>query len=231
MSIEGLLGWFSQAVEGGGVLGFGAAALLGVASVLLSPCHLASVPLVVSVVSRRTPGRRPLHGALLFAVGVLASFVVVGAVTVAAGRIAGDLGAWATWAGAALFIALGLDTLGLVSLPWVRPATASPRLHGAPPALIGFAFGATLGPCSFAFMAPVLGSAYGLADTEPVAAAGLVAAFALAHSLLLALAGGTGEWTLRFLAHREASRVVSVLRGVMGVSMVGAGLYLVAFGR
>jgi hypothetical protein len=58
-----------------------------------------------------------------------------------------------------------------------------------------------------------------------------VAAFALAHSLLLALAGSTGEWTLRFLAHREASRVVSVLRGVMGVSMVGAGLYLVAFGR
>lgn len=227
-------GWFAGLVallEGSPAMAVLAAAALGVASVVLSPCHLASVPLVVAVVS----GRGPAAGSALgistrFGLGVLASFAVVGAITVALGRVAGDVGPLGTWAGAAILVLFGLQTLEVIDLPWLAPAAANPRLRHAHPALIGLLFGATLGPCTFAFMAPALGVAFSLAATRPAAAALLLAAFATAHAGVLVLAGVSGDATMRLLGGRGAGRAVAALRAAMGVSLIAAGLLLVATG-
>lgn len=225
-----LLTALTHALDASAVLGVAAAVALGVASVLLSPCHLASVPLVVAVVQARDPRQRPLQASARFGIGVLGSFAVVGAVTVGLGRIAGDVGPWATWAAATLLVLFGLETLGAIHLPWLRPATSDPRLRDAHPALLGFAFGATLGPCTFALMAPALGAAFAAADTRPLYAAALVASFSLSHAAVLVIAGTLGEWTFRYLQSRDAARAVSALRTAMGLSLIGAATYLIAFG-
>lgn len=225
-----LLTALTHALAASSALGLAAAALLGVASVLLSPCHLASVPLVVAVVRARNPAQGPAYAATHFGGGVLASFVVVGAITVGLGRIAGDVGSWATWAAAAMLVVFGLETLEVIHLPWLRPATTHPRLRGAHPALLGFAFGSTLGPCTFAFMAPALGTAFSVAATRPVYALALVAVFGIAHAAVLVLAGSFGDWTFRYLQSREAGRAVALLRFAMGLSLLFAAGYLIAFG-
>lgn len=216
----------SAALEGSLVLSLGAAALLGAASVVISPCHLAGVPLVVGVVqAHRGPSRSAQTVALLFGLGVMLSFGVVGGLTVAAGRIAGDLGRFGNLLGAAVFIAFGLQLLEVVELPWFRSLTTRVEGRTARPTLVGFLFGASLGPCTFSFMAPALGVAATLSRTRPLHALALLVAFAVAHTAVVTAAGVFGDATERFLDSRGATRAVAGFRKATGVLLILGGLY------
>lgn len=199
---------------------------------LLSPCHLASVPLVVGVVQARNCATQSAPAvSLRFGLGILLSFLVVGGITVALGRIAGDLGPPGTLVGGALLIVFGLEMLGVIHLPWFAAATSRASGEAARPALVGFLFGASLGPCTFSFMAPALGVAFALAHTRPLLASGLLLAFATAHTAVVVLAGVFGDATERFLESRGASRAVGVLRKALAVLLILGGLSLIASGR
>jgi cytochrome c-type biogenesis protein len=220
------LAHLSHALEGAPLLSLGAAMLLGAASVVISPCHLAGVPLVVGVVqAHRSPKRSAQTVALLFGLGVLLSFGVIGGVTVALGRIAGDLGRFGNLLGAAVFLAFGLQLLEIIDIPWFRSLTTRVEGRSARPTLIGFLFGASLGPCTFSFMAPALGVAVAISRSHPLHAAGLLLAFALAHTAVVTLAGVFGGATERFLDSRGATRAVALFRKGTGVLLVLGGLY------
>jgi cytochrome c-type biogenesis protein len=225
-TVNAWLAHLSTALEGAPLISLGAAALLGAASVVISPCHLAGVPLVVGVVqAHRAPKRSARSVALLFGLGVLLSFGIVGGLTVAAGRIAGDLGRFGNLLGAAVFIAFGLQLLEVVELPWFRSLTTRVEGRTARPTVVGFLFGASLGPCTFSFMAPALGVAVALGRSQPLHAAGLLLAFALAHTAVITAAGLFGGATERFLDSRGATRAVALFRKGTGVVLILGGLY------
>jgi cytochrome c-type biogenesis protein len=224
--MSGWIAHLSTALEGAPIASLGAALLLGAASVVISPCHLAGVPLVVGVVqAHRAPHRSARTVALLFGLGVLLSFGVVGSLTVAAGRIAGDLGRFGNLLGATVFIAFGLQLLEVVELPWFRSLMTRVEGRTAKPTLVGFLFGASLGPCTFSFMAPALGVAVSISRTQPLRAAGLLLAFAVAHTAVVTAAGVFGGATERFLDSRGATRAVAILRKGTGVMLILGGLY------
>lgn len=224
--MSGWLAQLSTALEGAPIVSLGAAMLLGAASVLISPCHLAGVPLVVGVVqAHRAPNRSAQSVALLFGLGVLLSFGIIGALTVGLGRIAGDLGICGNLLGSAIFIAFGLQLLEVVDLPWFRSLTTRVEGKTARPTLVGFLFGASLGPCTFSFMAPALGVAAAMSRTRPVHAAGLLLAFAVAHTAVVTAAGVFGGATERFLDSRGATRAAAVFRKGTGVVLILGGLY------
>lgn len=156
-----LLTRFGESFAASGALALAAAFTWGVLSVVLSPCHLSSVPLVVAYMSGEgelPSGRRALALSSAFAAGILASIAAVGAVTAAAGRVLGDVGSVGNWLVAGVFFAVGLNLVGVLPLPWSAAAPASSTRRGAPGALLlGLLFGVALGPCTFAFMAPLLG--------------------------------------------------------------------------
>ena len=85
--IESLFTGLTHAVEGSAGIALGAAFVWGVLSILLSPCHLASIPLIVGFIDQqgRITMRRAFTISLLFAVGILVTIGVIGAVTAAAG--------------------------------------------------------------------------------------------------------------------------------------------------
>lgn len=216
----------SASLSGAPVWSVGAAALLGAASVVVSPCHLAGVPLVVGVVqTQRAPGRSPRGVALRFGAGVLLSFALVGGLTLAAGRIAGDIGRLGNLLGAAVFLAFGLQLLEAIEIPWFGSLTAHARGRAAGPVLVGLLFGASLGPCTFSFMAPALGAAVAVSQEHPLQAAGMLLAFAVAHAAVVTAAGVFGDVTERFLDSRGAARAVSLFRKGTGVVLILAGLY------
>lgn len=77
-------------------LPLGAAFARGMLSLVLSPCHLAGIPLIVGFVSGRS---RPALGrvfatAALFALGILVTLRGVGVLTAGAGRWRHVCGAW-----------------------------------------------------------------------------------------------------------------------------------------
>ena len=202
--------------------------LWGVASILLSPCHLAGVPLIVAYTGRSTtlsPGRAA-GLSTVFAVGILVTVALVGAVSVLAGRLLGTFGGIANYLVAALLFVVGLELLGAWPFQWSglpRPETTRRGLAGA--FLFGLAFGTALGPCTFAFLAPVVGLTMQTAGARPMFAMLLMLAYAAGHCGVLALAGASGPLLARYAAWSE--RGVSVFRRACGVLVLAGGLYLV----
>ena len=92
----------------------------GVVSIVFSPCHLASVPLVVGFISTQEDAstRRAFRLSLLFSLGVLASIALIGVVTCSFGRLLGDLGSVGNVAVAVVFFVFGLYLMGLLPLHW-----------------------------------------------------------------------------------------------------------------
>ncbi len=207
----------------------GAAFLWGVASVVLSPCHLAGMPLLVGFISSRgkTGAGRVWLLSGVFSLGILITLAVVGGLTLAVGRLMGDLGGWMNYAMAALFIVLGLYLLDVVRLPWSAPGQAAAARKGGvySALLLGLLSGLALGPCTFAYMAPVLGVVLKSAATAPWLGAGLVAAYAVAHGGTIALAGASTGLVQKLLDWHDASRGAKLLKKGCGVLVIAAGLY------
>lgn len=227
-----LLTRFGDAFGASAALAVPAAFAWGVLSVALSPCHLSSVPLVVAYMSAGTEvptGRRALWLSSAFAAGILASIALLGAATAAAGRMLGDVGRTGSWILAAVFFAVGLNLLGVLPLPSVGTAPTHVRRRGARGALVlGLVFGVALGPCTFAFMAPLLGIAF-RASTAGAASYGvlLVALYGAGHAVAIALAGTSVQSVNRWLGWRSGARAASAMRGVAGLAVMVGGAYFV----
>lgn len=224
--MDALFTWLSDAMGGAPWLALVAAAGWGVASLVLSPCHLASIPLVVGFIAERkdTTPRQAFGYALLFALGILLSIAAVGGATAAAGRMLGDVGPWANYAVAGILLLVGLHLLGLLPLPWER-GLALPRFQGKAAALLlGLVFGVALGPCTFAYLAPVLGVIFGVAHTQPGFAVLLLLAYGVGHCTLIVAAGVSAEKVQQVLDWHGASRGALWLRRICGLLVLtGAG--------
>ncbi len=207
-----------------------AAFVWGVLSLLLSPCHLASIPLVVGFVhgqGRVTAGRGfALAG--LFSLGILVTITALGAMTAAAGRIVGDVGGWAFYVVAIIFFLVGLHLLDVVPLAWSTPTNISVQRKGLWAALLlGLIFGIALGPCTFAYMAPVLGVTFKVGADQPVFAASLLMLYGIGHCSIIVAAGSASGWVQRYLNWNQDSGAVTWLRRICGVMVIVGGLWLI----
>lgn len=220
----------SNAMSGAPLLALLAAFAWGVLSIVLSPCHLASIPLIVGFLQSGatvTP-RRAAALSTLFAVGILASIALIGAATAAAGRMLGDLGPWGNYAVAVVFFVFGLHLLGLLPIPdgW-RAAPNQPRRGALGALLFGLIFGVALGPCTFGFMAPVLGVTFGMAKSAPLFAFGVLALFGLGHCAVIGLAGVSSTWVQRWLNWQSETPGAKWLRRSCGALVIASGVWLV----
>ena len=228
--METLFVRLSEAMHGAPLIALGAAFAWGVLSIVLSPCHLASIPLIVGFLQGGQPvtPRRAAGLSTLFALGILVSIALIGAITAAAGRMLGDLGVWGNNAVAAVFLVFGLHLLDLLPMPegW-RPAPHQARRGARGAFLFGLVFGVALGPCTFGFMAPVLGVTFGLASTAPVFALAVLALFAAGHCAVIGLAGFSSTWVQRWLSWQNDTPGAKWLRRACGVLVLAAGVWLV----
>lgn len=220
-----------RALEGSPALALGAACVWGVLSILLSPCHLASIPLIVAVIGRQagsSPRQAPLIAGL-FAAGILLSIAVIGGLTALAGRMLGDLGSWADHLVAAMLVAVGLHLWDALPGPWTAPGRPAPSRQ--PPWLaafmLGLIFGIALGPCTFAFMAPVLAITFSLSGTQAWYGVLLLMMYAIGHCAVIVLAGSATGWVQRYLDWSAQARSATWIKRACGSLAILAGLYLI----
>lgn len=221
---------FSQAVEGTPLIALGASFVWGILSILLSPCHLASIPLIVGFIDRqgRIETRRALLISTLFAVGILLTIALIGVVTALAGRMLGDVGPYGNWFVAAIFFVVGLHLLDVIPMPFSGPGQVDMKRRGALAAFVlGLVFGIALGPCTFAFMAPMLAITFRLAATNIAYGSLLLLAYGVGHCSLIVLAGTFTSSVQRYLRWNERSRGATYLRWACGVLVLLAGVYLI----
>ena len=100
-------------ISGGSVIAGLGCFLWGMISVLFSPCHLASIPLIVAYVGGQEQALNPKQAGVYsssFTLGLFISIALIGIVCALLGRMLGDVGNfWQILVGAVLiWVAIGM---------------------------------------------------------------------------------------------------------------------------
>jgi len=228
--MERIFTTLTHAVQGTPLIAVIAAFIWGILSILLSPCHMASIPLVVGFIGQqgRMSTRRAFVISVLFAVGILITIGAIGAVTAAAGRMMGDVGAYGNYFVAVIFFIVGLHLLDVIPMPLSGPSQVGMKRKGMLAAFIlGLVFGIALGPCTFAYMAPMLGVTFKVASTSLAYGIFLLLAYGVGHCSVIVLAGTCTELVQRYMNWNEKSRGAVILKRICGVLVLIGGLYLI----
>ncbi len=232
--MEQLFTTLTRAVEVTPALAVLASLTWGILSVLLSPCHLSSIPLIVGFIDKqgRMSTQRAFAISSFFAGGILITIAAVGTVTAAAGRMMGDVGRYGNYFVAAIFFLVGLYLLDVIPLPWSGPGQVGMKRRGMPAAFVlGLIFGIAIGPCTFAYMAPMLAVTFKVASTSLLYGIVLLLAYGLGHCAVIVLAGTSTGLVQRYLNWNEKSRGAVILKRICGVLVLLAGLYLIYVAR
>jgi cytochrome c-type biogenesis protein len=229
--VVSLFSELSRMLQASATLALVASFLWGIFSVVLSPCNLAGVPLLVGHIARTAgPSRSRAGGlALLFASGILVTLVLIGFVTAQMGRLLGDTGKISTTIVGGFLVLFGLSLVGLVRLPSfdIAPRAIWARNPYLQSCLLGLRFGLALGPCSFAFLAPMLAVAFEVSRTRPLLSVSLYGAYALGHTAVIVLAGILSGAVGAYLRWNEKTRAAARAKAVLGCLVVLGGAYLI----
>jgi cytochrome c-type biogenesis protein len=205
-----------------------AAFIWGILSILLSPCHLTSIPLIMAYISgqKQISTRGAFGISFLFGLGILITVAVLGTVTALLGRIMGDIGPLGQMIInillAILFLVIGLYFLNIIRLPFDNlfnnPKTGKRKWLTA--LVLGLGFGASVGPCTFAYMAPILGIVFQSAGANLPRSLMLVTAFAIGHAGVIIILGTFTPALKAFLKWDEKSRATTVLKFILGLLFI-----------
>jgi cytochrome c-type biogenesis protein len=165
----------------------------GMISVVFSPCHLASIPLIVAYVGgqeKAVQARQAGYYSVAFTSGLFITIALIGIICSILGRMLGDVGNyWQILIGAVLiWVALGM--LGVEKCSMSGSLLYRLNLKGIGGAFIlGLAYGVLSGSCTFGFIAPILA----IITVQQKVAAGilLILLFAIGHCLPIFIAGSS----------------------------------------
>lgn len=203
--------------------------LWGMVSVLFSPCHIASIPLIVGYVAgqeRLVEGRQAVMYAVLFTSGLFLTIAAVGLVCAALGRMLGDVGPYWTIAVGLVLLWVALDMLGVARCSMLGGRLCKLKVKGRRGAfLLGLAYGVLSGSCTFGFIAPILA----IISVQGQIAAGLVmiVLFALGHCLPIVAAGSSTALVRRLVDHRAWQSGGVWFRRGAGALIALLGLYFI----
>jgi cytochrome c-type biogenesis protein len=226
--LDELFNWLTLAMSETYGIALVAALGWGVISIILSPCHLSSIPLVVGYISSqgKEGARHSYLLSLVFALGILITIGLIGVITASAGRILGDVGMAGNFLVATVFFVVGLYFLDVISLSWTGFMPQTPLARGWRGALLlGLIFGIGLGPCTFAYMAPVLAVVFTMATTDIFQAILLIATFGIGHCTVIVAAGGAAGTVQRYLNWNGQS--ANAIRKTAGIFVLLGGVYFV----
>ena len=228
--IEKIFISLNSILEQGSLWSLGACFVWGILSILLSPCHLASIPLIVGFVGHQGKISRKdaFLISFLFSFGILLTISVIGGVTSFAGRMLGDVGAGANYFVAIVFFIVGLLLLDVVKIPWSAPAVNTVKKRGLWGGfLLGLIFGLALGPCTFAYLAPLMAIAFKTGGSDVFYGAVLLILYGIGHCSVIVLAGTFTEVVQQYMDWNEKSPATLILRRICGVMIILAGLYMI----
>jgi cytochrome c-type biogenesis protein len=207
-----------------------AAFLWGMVSILLSPCHLASIPLLIAYVAgqRMVPApRQAARYAVLFATGLFVTIMAVGLLCAAAGRMLGDVGPW--WQAA-----VGMLLLWVAWTLFKRPQCSANgnvlsrlQIQGAKGALVlGLAYGVLSGVCTFGFIAPILGVI--TLQKEIATGVAMLVLFGIGHCLPLVVCGMFSARTMELMHSSAGQKMVAGARKMAAMVIAVLGGYFLA---
>jgi len=197
---------------------------------LFSPCHLASIPLIVSYVAGQNQivaGKKAALYAVVFTLGLFITIAVIGVICAMLGRMLGDVGPYMSIAVGAILVWVSLDILGVAKCSMSSGLMAKIKVKGLFGALVlGLAYGVLSGSCTFGFIAPILA----IITVQQKILTGIVfiLLFGIGHCIPIALAGSSTALVKRFLANSAWQQGSGIFRKLAGVCIGALGIYFIS---
>ena len=201
----------------------------GVVSVLFSPCHMASIPLIIGYVGGQKSileGKHAIPYAILFTLGLFITIAIVGVICLFLGRMLGDVGPYWTLLLGAILIWVAIDMLGIAQCKMPN-SLGKLQLHGLTGAFVlGLAYGILSGSCTFGFIAPILA----VITIQEKIATGLflLTLFAIGHCTPILIAGSSAATVKKILANSSFQQGGTWFRKSAGVLIGILGIYFIA---
>lgn len=217
--------WMGEGLFWGGFGCF----LWGMVSVLFSPCHLASIPLIIGYVGGQNhlvEGRKAILYAIVFTTGLFITIAVVGLVCSLLGRMLGDVGPYWTIAIGLLLIWVALDMLGIAKCSLPRGILSRLTIKGLSGAFIlGLAYGVLSGSCTFGFIAPILA----IVSVQDTVFTGVlfILLFAIGHCIPIVVAGSSTAMVKGLLDSSRWQQGGRLFRRLAGTLIALLGLYFI----
>lgn len=165
----------------------------GMVSVMFSPCHLASIPLIVAYVAGQEATVEPKRAGLYagaFTTGLFVTIAMIGIICALLGRMLGDVGPWWQVPVGAILIWVAMGMLGVQACTISGSMLYRLNLRGVQGAFgLGLAYGILSGSCTFGFVAPIL--AVVTIQQQWVTGSVMMLLFALGHCLPIVIAGSS----------------------------------------
>ena len=217
--------WMSQGLLLGGLGCF----LWGMVSVLFSPCHLASIPLIVGYVGGQNhllEGRKAMVYAVVFTTGLFITIALIGLVCSLLGRMLGDVGPYWTIAVGLLLLWVALDMLGVAKCSLSGGLMARLTLKGLSGAFVlGLAYGVLSGSCTFGFIAPIL--AIISVQAQIFTGVVFILLFGIGHCIPIVVAGSSTAMVKRLLANSTWQQGGRFFRHLAGALIALLGVYFI----
>jgi len=227
--LDGFFLTVNEWMVGGSLLAAAGCFLWGMISVLFSPCHLASIPLVVAYVGGQQKALVPRQAAgyaVVFSTGLFITIAVIGAICALLGRMLGDVGNyWQILIGAVLiWVALGM--LGVEKCTLSGSLLYRLNFKGLSGALaLGLGYGILSGSCTFGFIAPILA----IITVQQEVATGIlfILLFAVGHCLPIAVAGSSTAVVRRLVENSAWQGAGAWFRRAAGAVICLLGVYFI----
>ncbi len=227
--LETLFLTINEWIAGGTAIAALGCFLWGMVSVMFSPCHLASIPLIVAYVGGQDRAVDPRQAGIYagaFTTGLFITIALIGITCALLGRMLGDVGSyWQILIGAILiWVALGM--FGVEKCSMSGSLLYRLKLKGLTGAFVlGLAYGILSGSCTFGFIAPILA----IVTVQQKVATGIlfILLFAIGHCLPIVVAGSSMAAVRKLMENRAWQGAGNWFRKGAGVVIGIMGIYFI----
>ena len=192
-----------------------------------SPCVLAAIPLIIGYVGGYSDGNKKKAAlySLVFILGLSITFTLLGAAASAMGAFLSFAGRWLYVGLALIAIAMGLQLMGLVDIPFPFQKTHQIKSRGLWGAfLLGLLTDTVSSPCATPVLAVIL--AYVSTQGDMLYGGSLLFLYAVGHCALIFIAGLSIGLTESIVSSNGVRNFSLYLKRFSGFLLSIAGLYI-----
>jgi len=191
-----------------------------------SPCVLAAIPLIIGYVGGYSEGnkKKATLYSLVFIFGLSITFTLLGAAASIMGGFLGFMGRWLYVGLAVIAVVMGLQLMGLITIPLPFQKTRQVKSRGLWGALLlGLLTGTVSSPCATPVLAVIL--AYVSTQGNILYGGSLLFVYAVGHCVLIFVAGLSVGLTESIVSSRGVKNFSLYAKKLSGGVLVLVGIY------
>jgi cytochrome c-type biogenesis protein len=126
-----------------------------------------------------------------------------------------------------LFI-MGLYLLNIVKLNFLGGIFSQPKFdkkNFITALIMGLFFGIGLGPCIFAYLAPILGIVFVNVNMNILKSVLILSFFGIGHCLVIVLFGTFGKLIEKYLKLNDKSNILNIIKKICGILLIIGSIY------